>query len=296
MITFKKIELEDREWIEARLKESDYRSCDYSFVNNYIWREANHVEYANVDNFYCLKSGKGEHQIYTYPAGIGDIKSVIETLIEDARERDITFRLRGMTKEATELLEELFPGRFSVTLPREECDYLYLTERLTTLAGKKLHGKRNHIARFKDDPNWVYEEITRDNIDECFEMNKRWCKVYECNSSKSLQHEYCAVKRAFDNYFDLGLVGGLLRRDGEVIAYTMGEPLSSDTFVVHIEKSFVDIQGAYPMINQQFVIHNCQDYLYVNREEDLGDEGLRKAKLSYYPDLLLEKYIATLNV
>jgi hypothetical protein len=94
------------------------------------------------------------------------------------------------------------------------------------------------------------------------------------------------------NFKELKLVGGLLRIDGEVVAFTIGEPLNSTTFVVHVEKAYSEIQGAYPMINQQFVIHECEDYEYVNREEDLGEEGLRKAKMSYYPEIILDKYRA----
>lgn len=295
MITFKEVELSDREWINHRLEQAQYKSCDFSFVNNYIWRYSNHIEFADVNGFYCLKSGLDEGQCYTYPVGEGDIKPVIEALMEDAKERNIPFRLRGILENEVSKVEELFPGLFHIEASRDESDYVYKTERLTTLAGKKLHGKRNHIARFKDNPDWQYEDITRENIEECKVMNKKWCALYDCDEDKNLQLEACAVALAFKNFFELNLVGGLIRREGEVIAYTIGEPLTDDTFVVHIEKAFPDIQGAYPMINQQFVIHNCQDFEYVNREEDMGEEGLRKAKLSYYPDLLIEKYTAVLK-
>ncbi|WP_455715093.1 DUF2156 domain-containing protein [Anaerosporobacter sp.] len=295
MITFKEVELSDRDWINHRLKQAQYKSCDFSFVNNFIWRYSNHIEFADVNGFYCLKSGVGEEQYYTYPVGEGDIKPVIEALMEDAKERNIPFRLRGIVENEVSKVEEAFPGLFNIESSRDESDYLYKTERLTTLAGKKLHGKRNHIARFKDNPDWQYEDITRENIEECKEMNAKWCSLYDCDEDESLQLEACAVALAFKNFFELNLIGGLIRRDGEVIAYTIGEPLTDDTFVVHIEKAFPNIQGAYPMINQQFVIHNCQDFEYVNREEDMGEEGLRKAKLSYYPDLLIDKYTAVLK-
>ncbi len=107
-----------------------------------------------------------------------------------------------------------------------------------------------------------------------------------------MQEEYDVVKEALMCFEELGLTGGLLRKDGEVIAFTLGEPLSDDTFVVHFEKAFPEIQGAYTMINQQFVLAECQNYKYINREEDTGDEGLRKAKLSYHPVILLSKYTA----
>lgn len=290
MITFKTVELTDRDWINERLKKAQYRSCDFSFVNNFIWRHSYHIEFADVNGFYCLKSGNPKSPQYTFPIGEGDIKPVIEALMEDAKEHGIPFVMRGVPQSQVELIESLFPGQFEVSNPREESDYVYAVERLTTLAGKKLHGKRNHIARFKDNPNWVYEDITKDNIEECKKMNHEWCALYDCDNDESLQLEACAVSCAFAHFFELGLIGGLIRQDGKVIAYTIGEPLTDDTFVIHIEKAFPGIQGAYPMINQQFVMHNCQDYTYVNREEDMGEEGLRKAKLSYYPDILVDKY------
>ena len=128
-------------------------------------------------------------------------------------------------------------------------------------------------------------------------MNLKWCALYGCSDDEGLKKERCAVENAFAHFEAEGLLGGLLREEtgGPVIAYTMGRPLNSDTFIVHIEKAFHDIQGAYPLINQQFVEHNCQGFTYVNREDDTGAEGLRKAKLSYRPAILLDKYYATLR-
>ena len=291
MLNFKKIELSDRSWIDERLKQSDFKSCDYSFVNNFIWSEPNGIEFAKFNDFYCLKNSVS----YTYPAGSGDVKPVIEALIADAAERGEKFVLRGMVKEKAELLETLFPEKFDISAPRAESDYIYLAEKLTTLSGRKLHGKRNHIARFKDNFDWVYEDITPDNIKDCIAMSREWCELYREDKDDSLTDELCAVNKAFKYYFELGLKGGLIRADSKVVAFTIGEPLSSDTFVVHIEKAFSHIQGAYPIINQQFAEHNCSDFTYVNREEDMGEEGLRKAKLSYYPEIILDKYTAVLK-
>lgn len=295
MIDFKKLTLEDRDWVNACLAKADYRGCEYSFGNNFIWEGSHNIRTAEVEGFYCAISGKGDNIIYTYPAGAGDIKKVLELLIEDAKERGISFKMRGLIQEQTKQLEEIFPGMFECELRRDESDYLYTVEKLSKLSGKKLHGKRNHIARFKDCEDWEFIEITGENIHECKEMNERWCEKYNCDEKEGLKEELCAVERAFDYFNELGFCGGFIRRKGEVVAYSIGEPLSSDTFDVHIEKAFHDIQGAYPMINQQFVQHFCQDFKYVNREEDTGDMGLRKAKLSYYPDILLDKYEAVLK-
>ncbi|SDN18986.1 DUF2156 domain-containing protein [Acetanaerobacterium elongatum] len=295
MLAFKTVELTDKETINAYIRKFDSKSCDYSFTNNFIWAKTNHIHFAIVNGFYCLINDNQGDVVYTYPAGNGDLKTVVIALMEDAKERGIPFRLRGILPEGVTLLEDLFPGTFEFTPNRSEFDYIYSVDSLTNLTGKKYQSKRNHIARFKDNPNWVYEEINEQNIEECFEMNKKWCMMNGCIENAGLRHEYCAVQTAFDHFFELKLNGGLIRREGKIVAFSMGEPLSTDTYVVHIEKAFADIQGAYPMINREFLSHNCQAFRYVNREEDTGDEGLRKTKLSYQPEILLEKYTATIK-
>ena len=143
--------------------------------------------------------------------------------------------------------------------------------------------------------NWSYERITRESIPECLEMSRLWLEGALEEYRDDLEAELKIIERVFDNYEELGYVGGLLRADGRVIAYTMGEPASKDMFCVHIEKAFSDIRGAYPMINQQFVKNELSEYKYINREDDTGAENLRKAKLSYYPAILAEKYEAKLK-
>ena len=169
-------------------------------------------------------------------------------------------------------------------------DYVYETEKLATLAGKKLHGKRNHINKFKTlYPDWTYESLSDDNVEDCFQMALEWRNQNGCEDDPEKNAEMCVTLNSLRLYKELGLKGGVLKAGGRIVAFTVGEPLCDDTFVVHIEKAFPDVDGAYPMINQQFVQHECMDYKYVNREEDTGAEGLRKAKLSYKPAFLEEK-------
>lgn len=293
MIEFREIQLEDKSWIDECLREADYQGCEYSFTSNYIWRTLYHVQVAEVEGFYVVKTGHDGKYTYSIPAGKGDMKHVLQLMMEDAKERNHPFVLRGITRELIPVLEEWFPGTFQFEENRDESDYVYTVEKLSKLAGKKLHGKRNHIRRFMDSPNWEYYDVTEDNVHECIEMNQIWLTKYVSEGDTGLLEESIAVNEILTHFKELNVKGGILKKDGEVVAYTIGEPLNSNTYVIHIEKAFYEIQGAYPMINQQFVLHNCQDYEYVNREEDTGDEGLRKAKLSYYPDILLEKYVAT---
>ena len=244
--------------------------------------------------FNCIRSGK-EPFFYTNPIGTGDYGAIINALMTDAKERDIPLTLRGLLKEDVARLSALFPDTFDITENRNEFDYIYSIEALTNLTGRKYSGKRNHIARFMDNPDWTYEPITDENMRECAEMNDEWCRRNGCKGEQDLTWEHCAVRKAMKHFYELKLSGGLLRVGGKVIAFTIGEPLSSDTYNIHVEKALSEIQGAYPMINNQFLLHNCQSFRYVNREEDMGNEGLRKAKLSYHPEILLEKYTATLK-
>lgn len=200
-----------------------------------------------------------------------------------------------MTPDNFERLEQWYPGRFQITYERDDADYIYESEKLATLSGKKLHGKRNHINKFKNTfgDRWSYEPMSVDNVEECFQMALDWRNDNGCNEDEEKNAEMCVTLNSLRLFQELELTGGVLRIDGKVVAFTMGEPVCSDTFVVHIEKAYADVPGAYPMINQQFVEHECMGYRYVNREEDTGAEGLRKAKLSYRPAFLIEKGTVT---
>jgi hypothetical protein len=159
-----------------------------------------------------------------------------------------------------------------------------------------LSGKRNHINRFiEHHRDWRYETLSKANFDDVRRMNTLWCIQNGCAEDLAISEEYCAVESAIRHYDELGLSGGLIRTGGKVVAFSIGDPLNEDTFLIHFEKAFADVQGAYQMINQQFVQHHCMDYKYVDREEDAGVEGLRRAKLSYHPVLIAEKYTATLK-
>ena len=222
------------------------------------------------------------------------MKRALEALMEYCRERECPFRLYNVTEEHFAQLDGWFPGRFEIQYNRDAADYVYETEKLAALAGKKLHGKRNHINKFKNlYPDWTYESLNESNVEECFQMALKWRNQNGCDDDAEKNAEMCVTLNSLRLYKELGLKGGVLKIGSRIVAFSVGEPLCSDTFVVHIEKAFPDVEGAYPMINQQFVQHECMDYLYVNREEDTGAEGLRKAKLSYRPVFLVNKGIVT---
>jgi len=200
----------------------------------------------------------------------------------------------NVTPEQFAQIEEWFPGEFQIEYDRDEADYVYEREKLVTLSGKKLHAKRNHVNKFKNTyENWSYETLTEENLEDCFQMALKWCSMNGCRDDQGKSSEFCVTQNSLRLFKELELTGGILRVDGEIVAFTIGEPLCDDTFVVHIEKAYADVDGAYTMINQQFVEHECEGYQYINREDDAGEEGLRKAKLSYRPAFLVEKGYVT---
>lgn len=295
-INLGKIEIEDKDWIVPILKEANVPGCHHNFGNLLAWRDIKKTIVGKVDGFLLAKKTSDQENSYLYPVGKGNLKSLIEKviLVEDGN-----FVFEGLYNESVEELEELFPGKFIFEEVRDDFDYVYLLEKLVSLRGKKLHRKRNHINNFKrNNPDWSFEPLTEDNIEEAIEMNKEWCIDVGCENDDDLLDENCATRYFFKYFEELELEGGLIRANGKVLAFAIGEVLNEDTYVVHIEKAFRDIQGAYPMINQQFVTWVKDKYpniVYVNREEDMGLEGLRKAKLSYYPDKMTESYRAILK-
>jgi len=293
MIDFKQVTISDKIWIDELLRYSDYRGAEYCFTTLFIWDESYLSRCARYKDFLLLKSGSGEETRYLYPAGRGDRREVIELLMQDADERGNSFSLISLTPQTKAELEELFPGTFNFKVVRNNFDYIYETEKLISLSGKKLQSKRNHINYFKDFfKGWSYEELTEDTIDEIIGFNEEWCKEADCGKSQSLCLESAAVSKCLANFGKLSVKGGVLRIDGKIVAYTIGEQLNSDTFIIHIEKAFASIRGAYPMINREFAQREAIGLKYINREDDAGDEGLRKAKESYHPAFMLEKFNA----
>ncbi|MDR3133825.1 MAG: phosphatidylglycerol lysyltransferase domain-containing protein [Prevotellaceae bacterium] len=294
MINFRAVTIADKEKVNAVLKLSDFRAAEYSFANIFNWSKAFNTEIAFFEGF-LLNRGGGERKSYIYPAGAGNLQAAITALIEDAALLEQPLVLRTVQAEGKQLLEQLFPGRFHFILLRNTFDYIYHSEDLINLSGKKFQPKRNLISRFNKNFEWHYEAIAAGNLQECVRMNEEWCRKYACHENSSLRAETCAVRRALNYFSDESLSGGLLRVGGKVIAYTVGEQTSSDTFTVHIEKAFgEEFPGAYQVINYEFARRHAAHLKYINREDDTGDEGLRKAKLSYRPAFMVEKYNAEL--
>ena len=293
MITmnFRTVTLEDKQLITKYIEQMQPYGAEYSFMNIYLWGEYYDVKMAEEDDTLFLVSNLDkENMAFAYPM-TKNPKAAIEKLMAFVKEKGRTLTLYGVTEKVKEELEQLFPEKFVYTEDRDVSDYIYNSVDLMELKGKKYHGKRNHINKFVE-KEWSYESISKENMDECREMNRQWCIENEVEGNESKEAEQKMIQKAFEEFEELGLKGGLISQEGKVVAFTFGEKLSEDVFVVHVEKAFYHVQGAYPIVNREFVRHEASQFKYINREEDLGIEGLRKAKLSYYPEIILTKYEA----
>ena len=296
MIPFKDITLADKDTITSFTMKSDRRNCDLSFSNLCSWRFLYDTQFAVVDNFLVFKFWAGEQLAYMMPVGTGDLKAVLWELIEDARKENQHFCMLGVCSNMRADLEAILPEQFTFTEDRDYADYIYLRSDLSTLKGKKFQAKRNHINRFRNTyPDYEYTPITPDRIQECLDLEAEWCKVNHCDQQEGTGNERRALIYALHNFEALGLTGGILHVNAKIVAFTFGMPINHETFGVHVEKADTSIDGAYAMINYEFANRIPEQYIYINREEDLGLEGLRKAKLSYQPVTILEKYMACLK-
>lgn len=294
MINFRKIEINDKTLYNKYLYAGNTKSCQYGFSNLFMWGVQ---EIAYVHDHIVLYSRFDCHCFYPFPIGMGDKKAVLDEIFADAKERGVCPCLTGLTEEHKQIVEELYPNQFYFHADRGNYDYVYDINDLADLKGRKLHRKRNHLKHFKKNhPDYIVTPITLENMDRVRTFVSDWYKTkLEENPDGDYHHEQAALEKVFTHYEDLEMVGLLLEENDEVLGFTMASPLSSDTFDVHYEKARGDIDGAYTTINSEFAnyIRNKYPHIkYLDREEDMGIPGLRKAKLSYFPHHLVKKYRA----
>ena len=264
-IPFKPIRLEDKEIITSFTFPSDYRNCDFSFANMCSWRFLYDSEFAIVDGYLLIRFMIEDKSRFAYmmPVGDGDLAGAVRLLEEDSLKYGHPLCMLGITPDAKEQLEGALPGSFF------------------------------YINNFKKRYSYEYVPITPDIVPQCLKLECKWYKANNGdNDEEELNDERRSLTYALHHFDSLGLIGGALRVDNEIIAFSFGAPINHNTFGVHVEKADVNFDGAYTVINQEFASHLPEQYTYVNREEDLGIPGLRQAKLSYQPTILLEKSAA----
>ncbi len=296
MIDFQRINLAQKDIYATYLAGIGTHGCEYSFANLYLWGRQ---KAAFLNGFLVLFSQFERRSVYPFPIGEGDIAPVLNAIIADAQQRGIVCRLTGLTAEDCMVLEELFPKQFHIHPDRNSCDYVYAISDLALLKGRKFQKKRNHLNKFRQaHPTCQVVPITKALLPQVQDMVGRWYALRaERDENDNYHLEQIAIERAFQNMEALGMEGIALVENGEILGMSMGSALSSDTFDIHFEKAWEHIDGAYAAINQAFAAYLWEKYpqlLYLNREDDMGLEGLRKSKLSYNPHHLVNKFWARL--
>jgi len=296
MIDFHKPDLSDPDAYNAFLQHCPERGCEYSLANLLLWGRQ---QVAFLHGCMAFFSQYERRSIYPFPIGDGDIAAVLEEILQDARERGLQCRLTGMTANDCATLEDLYPGRFRYHPDRTYCDYVYAIENLAELPGRKYQRKRNHLNRFRQNhPDCRMVCITKELFPQVKEMIDAWyASRLDPEAPDEYHLEQVALRRAFEKWEELSLEGVVLTENGKLMAMAIGSRLREDTFDVHFEKALDEFDGAYAAINQAFAAHLHSKYptlRWLNREDDMGLPGLRKAKLSYCPDRLVVKFWADL--
>ena len=293
-ISFSPITAEDKARLEAYLFAEEERGCEFSFANLYLWGEQS---FAEMHGHLVLFSKFGERTVYPYPLGTGSKKEVLDAILADAHARGLPCLITGVPSAAKEEIEQLYPGQFRFTSDAGTFDYVYAIDDLADLPGKKYHAKRNHLARFAEAyPNAVTEVLTEENLPLAAQMLRMWYAeraAEDPHADFALERE--AAERALCERVALCLEGMILRDGEHMLAVTLGSQVSADMFDVHFEKARRGVQGAYAEINRAFARYIREKYpsvRYLNREEDMGIEGLRQAKRSYCPLWQIEKFRA----
>lgn len=294
MIEFHPVRLEDRSLIERYTMPSGICNCDLAFANMYCWQEVYHSAWAEIEGFLVIRFriDGGERIGYMQPVGEGDFGPIIPLLREDAHAHGQRLRIIGLTDEGREMIRRMHVGQFAFESDRALEDYVYNAEDLRTLPGRRYQPKRNHINRFTAEyPDYHYEVLTRDRFGECMALEREWRRAHEGHTSE-LCAEQRAMQRGFEHFEELGLLGGCIYVGDRLVAFTFGSAVNDHTFDTHMEKADTEYDGAFTIINKLFAEHLPERFTLINREEDLGLEGLRRAKLSYHPAFLQHKFLA----
>ncbi len=296
MFAFKPVRLQYRALIERYTMPSGIANCDLAFANMFCWQGVYHSAWAEIDGFLVIRFhiDGGEKIGYMQPVGPGDFAPIIPKLREDAHYHGQRLRIIGLTDEGREQIRRLHPGHFAFESDRALEDYLYAAADLRDLPGRKYQPKRNHINRFEAAwPDSRYEPLTPAHFAECMSLEREWRRTHEGHTAE-LCAEQRAMQRAFEHFEELGLIGGCIRVGERLVAFTYGSAVNDHTFDTHVEKADPAYirDGAFSAINKRFAEHLPARFTVINREEDLGLEGLRRAKLSYYPVALQHKFAA----
>ena len=293
-LQFQQIKLSDRPLFDESYRSCRHEGSESSFTNLFIWRKPLDIVWAKIEKAICvvvLQDGP-VYALHPCAPEREDSVQAARLLADWFRQQGYPLLIKGLELGLAEMLAEEFPS-WKIEHDRPEDDYIYSVQELIELKGRKFEAKRHHIKTFlRQNFNYAYEPMSGQNALECIPLAKEWLKAQQCED-RIMQAELFAVEQALTQFDALNLSGGIIRIDGNVKSFTVGEALCEDTAVIHIEKADPTIPGLYQMINREYLAHAWPQMSFVNREEDMGIAGLRAAKQSYRPVRMVEKYRAS---
>jgi hypothetical protein len=295
MLEWSSPQITDRDWICQIASQAGCMASDVSFANIYLLRDKYDIQISSYKDFLIRHyNGYFGRSGYTFPIGRGNIGKALEEIEKDAVQRNEELKFCLLTDEQKNELEKLRPGRFTFTSNAGDSDYIYAATELVNLSGKAFHKKKNHFSKFtRTYPEYRFAQIGQANIDDAVLVEDMWYNEHLQQESESQLKEYTAIKNALDNFEQLSLSGGIIYVNDTPAAMTIASKISSGVWDIHFEKAVGEcaLNGGYAAINRIFA-ETLKDCEWINREEDIGIEGLRKAKMSYHPKMLLKKYNA----
>jgi len=293
---FVPLELRDQEVFQTFFSAYRPEISELTFTNLFIWRSHYKFQWSIYRDWLVIISVEGEYGTFAIePIGPSPRYEITRLVLEWMRDEKNVKNSR-IERADNRIVEEVRGiNGISVEPTRDHFDYVYLRDDLVKLGGNRYRSKRNHINQLVRAYSYRYEQLAPDHINDCIAVQEKWCLQRRCEDDMDLLGEWDAVKEILRCYMNLNVQGAVITIENKVVAFTIGQMLNENTAVIHIEKADPEIPGLYPVINQQFCENNWQGVRYINREQDLGIPGLREAKLSYYPDHMVNKFRITLN-
>ncbi len=303
-----RITIEDKDFLEKYLRGCEHGTSGLSYTSLYMWRNVSDVSWELIGDYLCIAGWAGGEDVATSQmmfaplscSGSFDSKALRETIYEARRrfeEGGCDFQLMLVPEGLKEELEKACPGELTFSEDRDNFDYVYEISDLVSLSGREHHAKKNHLNYFKSHYEYTYEELKPEQSDEILEFVQKFNEHKDVDPEEKdmLEMEKSTMRDVFGHMQEVGYFGGVIRIDGQIEAFCVGGALDDSVVVEHIEKANRDYRGLYQLINNEFAKDISSRFRYMNREEDMGLENLRKAKLSLKPAYLVKKYSAMLQ-
>ncbi|MEA5003447.1 MAG: phosphatidylglycerol lysyltransferase domain-containing protein [Christensenella sp.] len=298
MLNFKPLEVDDKPLFDSFVLVNDYRHSEASFSNMYTWQEAWDIQMAVHEDALFIKMYSDVYKPFMLPPYLKDLNRSIEPymrMCEDhMTQENGVFYIKCATPEMMERIKHDCGERYDYAYDEYNTEYVYNAQDLMNLSGKKYHSKRNHVNCFLRDYESTFEPYEDKYREECLRLQIEWSKIKD-GDPREAEEELLSITKALDHWRELNFKGCVVKIKGEVVAFSFGEQISSDTAIIHIEKAKAGVNGLYAYVNNEFVKRVWSHCKYINRAEDMGVPGIRKAKKSYHPAFMLEKYDVLLS-